>query len=302
MENKHERGFPTIPRQENVNIPQDEYLSLKNTLDRLIEELSAVESMKDMYNEVVDNDVKRDEQFKREFVQYFQVFSEKTDKMMDNFSKEFDYVSSLQEKVRNNELSRQVYLLEQQLQNEKAEIGIMLNKIDGCVGRINEHMERESMMFEEKISKLQQAIEEKIELMEQRITELQSDIEQKITVYNDVDGKLDKSLEDFQHTNNEKIADTVNSVTAFTKKQTDDAVGKIKELSQKTFDEIKSKTIDFMKQCSEMSQKEATKAAKHMMNQGRFDRKDKIIIIMCGIIIINELFTMIPSIIGNFAK
>ena len=77
MENKHERGFPTIPRQENVNIPQDEYLSLKNTLDRLIEELSAVESMKDMYNEVVDNDVKRDEQFKREFVQYFQVFSEK---------------------------------------------------------------------------------------------------------------------------------------------------------------------------------------------------------------------------------
>lgn len=262
--------LPTIPKNETKSIAKDEFETLKDTLDSLVEELSAVTDIKDAFSHVINEYKDKDERFKQDFVQYFTGFSEKVDQLTAEIKNEFDYVSFLQEKIKNNELTAQVYMLEHQLQAEKNEMTLLIQKIDACIKNVKDQQEMISTMFEEKINHLTRNVDEQIEK------------------YQDIDSRFEKSLEDYRHENSTMLTNTVNDVTNFMKKQNDDSLKGIKASAESTFKEIKKACIDFLKQCN----KEAALSAKYVMNKGKLEKKDIVIIIMCAAVIINELLNM----------
>ncbi|MCR4714272.1 MAG: hypothetical protein K5751_07825 [Treponemataceae bacterium] len=272
--------LPTLPKEDVTTFKTEEIKILQETLDRLVEELTTLEAIRETFNQVIANNTSKDEKFKKDFIQYFNVFSERTDRLLEKVTEEFNYSAYLQQKVANNELSSQVTLLEQQLQNEKTTLNIAVKNLEETTSRLEEQQEKEYSHLQEKLDDL-------------RIT-----LDERIRSYNDIDGKLEKSLNDFRKSNVAEINRTVQDIRAFTEKQHTDTNKSLVDTTKKAFEEIKEYCVNFLKECS----KEAAKAAKHAVNSGKLEKKDKIVIITCGIVIINELMFLIPYLIQYFNK
>ncbi|MBO4704839.1 MAG: hypothetical protein J5647_03780 [Spirochaetaceae bacterium] len=270
------RQLPTLPAVQTSEVKTEELFLLQETLDRLVEEITTVESVKDTFNQVIADKANKDEKFKTEIIQYFDVFTKKVDRLLEKTTEEFNYVSYLNEKIRSNELSRQVTLLEQQLANEKDTLNLTVKKLEEVTDNLEGRQEQEYAVFSEKLEEIKQNIDERI------------------SSYNGIDEKLENNLNDFRKSNVAEINRTVRDVKVYMQKQQTDMNKSLLDITQKAFGEIKDKCVDFLKECS----KEASKAAKHAVNSGKLEKKDIIVIVLCGLLILHEVLNIIPFLRG----
>ena len=262
--------LPTLPKQDMTQVKTEQFQLMNETLDRLVEELTTLEAIKDTFNQVIASSANKDEKFKKEFIQYFNVFSERTDRLLEKTTEEFNYSLYLQEKVNNKELSSQVTMLQQQLDKEKTTLDLAVKNLEETASRLVERQEKEFTVFQDKLE------------------ELRSVVDDRIRSYNDIDDKLETSLNDFRKSNVDEINRTVQDIKVFTEKQHTDTNKSLVETTQKAFGEIKDNCVSFLRECS----KEAAKAAKHAVNGGKLGGKDIIVIILCGLLIITQLLNI----------
>ena len=262
--------LPTLPKQDMTQVRTDQFQLMNETLDRLVEELTTLEAIKDTFNQVIADSANKDEKFKKDFIQYFSTFSERTDRLLEKTTEEFNYSLYLKEKVENKELSSQVSMLQQQLDNEKTTLNLAVKNLEEAASRLEARQEKEFLVFQDKLE------------------ELRTIVDDRIRSYNDIDDKLETSLNDFRKSNVDEINRTVQDIKAFTEKQHSDTNKSLVETTKKAFDEIKESCVNFLKEC----QKEASKAAKHAVNSGKLGGKDIIVIILCGLLIITQLMNI----------
>ncbi len=141
------------PKREALPYSRPENLSdIEKAIIELTEEISNITELRDALEQALESRNAADENFQQAVIDYFNSLQKKFDVFNERLTHEIDYGRELEERIKNADYSRQVLLLEKELQEERAKITIFT---DGISGLVREKMQ----VVEEKCSELKSADE-----------------------------------------------------------------------------------------------------------------------------------------------
>lgn len=204
-----EKTLPVKEKQELLPYEGEKRTTLEKAIMELSSELENLSELREAIEQSFDNKSMRDDKFQTEITQYFNSLTKKFEEFNERITREIDYNRELELKIEKNEYQGQVYLLEKQLNEERASITKVLDDISSTV-------KNSLMQITDKCRELKSADT----IIEDSITKFRSD--------------------SFAASENEYKALAVkceNALKSFT------------ENSSKTLDTVKKTAVEFIKQC-----------------------------------------------------
>ncbi len=198
------------PKREALPYSRPEHLSgIEKAVIELTEELSNITDLREALEHALASRNAADDNFQQSVVGYFNSLQKKFDEFSERLAHEVDYGRELEERIKNADYSRQVLLLEKELQEERAKIAIF-------IGEISDLVKEKMWLVEEKCSELKSADD----LIKEAIMKFRTDT--------------------FSATENEYKALKVNCESLL-RSFTEDA--------QKTLEAVKKQSMDFISHC-----------------------------------------------------
>jgi len=271
--NKSEQ--PDIAKEAlNPNMITVDRRKAENFLMVLEECIGDIQEQKTLVDTLVNNKDIELQSFKTETIQKFNNLIEATRELNEKIKASSSYESYLEERIKNANLSREIALLEQQLQKEKAEISEFVIKTDTFIRtEINEIKSKtnELISVDELIKNNLQSFKEEIN---KEIIKFTEEVEKEISEASDsfVQGTDNKQ--------NFLVAKCNEMLKAYTDK------------CQQHLETVQKQSIDFLKQCSCENKKLIEKVP--AVAEKKLTKKDYIIF---GLVALSVVSTMIKMVI-----
>lgn len=198
------------PKREALPYSRPEHLSeIEKVIVELTEELSNITDLRDALEHALNVSKAADENFQQAVVGYFNSLQKKFDDFSERMNREIDYGRELEERIKNADYSRQVLLLEKELQEERAKITIFTDGISDLV-------------------------KEKMRLVDEKCSELKS-----------ADGLIKDAILKFR---TDTFSATENEYRAL-KANCENLLRSFTEEAQKTLETVKRQSVDFLSHC-----------------------------------------------------
>ena len=132
-ESSTETRLPVKTKQELLPYEKENYSTIEKAIIELSEELANLSELRDSIEHSFENKTFSDDKFQSEVVSYFNLITKRFEEFNEKFSREIDYNRELELKIQNNEYKGQIYLLERQLNEERAAITKTIDEINKTV-------------------------------------------------------------------------------------------------------------------------------------------------------------------------
>lgn len=201
--------LPVKTKQELLPYEKENYSTIEKAIIELSEELANLSELRDSIEHSFDNKISADDKFQSEITSYFNLITKKFEEFNGKLTHEIDYNRELELKIQNNEYKGQIYLLERELNEERA-------TITKTIDEINKVVKENLLAVSDKCRELKSANN----IMEESISKFRGDA----------------------------IATSENEFKAL-KIQCEKMLQVFTENAQKTLETVKKTSIDFITQC-----------------------------------------------------
>lgn len=208
-ENKTDTRLPVKQKQELIPYKKENYSTIEKAVIELSEELANLSELRDSIEHSFENKTASDDKFQSEITSYFNSLTRKFEEFNEKFTHEIDYNRELELKIQNNEYKGQIYLLERELNEERATITKTIDEIN-------------------------KVVKENLLTLSDKCRELKS-----------ADNLIEESISKFR---GDAIAASENEFKAL-KMQCEKLLQTFTENAQKTLETVKKTSIDFITQC-----------------------------------------------------
>lgn len=128
-----ETRLPVKQKQELLPYEKENYSTIEKAVIELSEELANLSELRDSIEHSFDNKISADDKFQSEITSYFNLITKKFEEFNEKLTHEIDYNRELELKIQNNEYKGQIYLLERELNEERATITKTIDEINKVV-------------------------------------------------------------------------------------------------------------------------------------------------------------------------
>lgn len=125
--------LPVKQKAELLPYEKENYSTIEKAIIELSEELANLSDLRDSIEHSFENKSLADDKFQGEVTTYFNLITKKFEEFNEKFTHEIDYNRELELKIQNNEYKGQIYLLERELNEERATITKTLDEINKLV-------------------------------------------------------------------------------------------------------------------------------------------------------------------------
>ena len=125
--------LPVKTKQELLPYEKENYSTIEKAIIELSEELANLSELRDSIEHSFDNKISADDKFQSEITSYFNLITKKFEEFNGKLTHEIDYNRELELKIQNNEYKGQIYLLERELNEERATITKTIDEINKVV-------------------------------------------------------------------------------------------------------------------------------------------------------------------------
>ena len=132
-ESSTESRLPVKTKQELLPYEKENYSTIEKAIIKLSEELANLSELRDSIEHNFENKKFSDDRFQSEITSYFNLITKKFDEFNEKITHEIDYNRELELKIQNNEYKGQIYLLERELNEERATITKNIDEINRTV-------------------------------------------------------------------------------------------------------------------------------------------------------------------------
>jgi len=266
-------GMETITKQINNTQKQNmvtiERTKAENFLIVLEECIGDIEEQKNLIDKLIQSKNEELEGFQSQTISKFNALIEATSDLSEKIAATESYENYLAEQVRNANLSKEVAMLEQQLQKEKAEISKFIISTDNFITT--------------------------------RISDIESTVNELKSVNNIIEENIQKFKEELKNESSKAITQAENQLTENSDALVKGASNQFKilredcntmlksytEKCQQHLDTVKKQSIDFLKQC-EVENKKLIEKVPAVANS-KLSKKDVIIYVLAGVSIASLL-------------
>ena len=142
--------LPVKTKQEILPYEKENYSTIEKAIIELSEELANISELRDAIEHSFENKTATDDKFQAEVTTYFNSLRKQFEEFNEKFAREIDYNRELELKVQNNEYKGQIYLLERELNEERA-------KITKTIDEINQIVKDNMLSLSDKVRELKSA-------------------------------------------------------------------------------------------------------------------------------------------------
>ncbi|MBR1640607.1 MAG: hypothetical protein IJ688_14630 [Treponema sp.] len=128
-----ETRLPVKQKQELLPYEKENYSTIEKAIIELSEELANLSELRDSIEHSFENKTVSDDKFQTEVTSSFNSLTKKFEEFNEKFTYEIDYNRELELKIQNNEYKGQIYLLERELNEERATITKTIDEINKVV-------------------------------------------------------------------------------------------------------------------------------------------------------------------------
>ncbi|MBQ9622556.1 MAG: hypothetical protein IJR39_04365 [Treponema sp.] len=231
-----------------------------------------IEEQRELVDKLIESKNRELDVFQTETIKKFNALIESTQSLSEKIRSTESYENYLEEQVKNANLTKEVVMLEQQLQKEKAEVSLFIRDITNTVTVKLGDMETI-------VSELKTADN----IMEEKITQFKEDMTAETSRYEkSAESKLDEVGSHIQSTAESQIAGMRAECESMLKGYT--------EKCREHLETVKKQSIDFLKQCENENKKLIEKVP--AVANSKFSKKDIAIYLMAGVSIASLLVQM----------
>ena len=264
-----QNNIPETAKENSMNMVTIERTKAENFLIVLEECIGDIEEQKNLIDKLIQSKNEELEGFQSQTISKFNALIEATSGLSEKIAATESYENYLAEQVRNANLSKEVAMLEQQLQKEKAEISKFIISTDNFITT--------------------------------RISDIESTVNELKSVNNIIEENIQKFKEELKNESSKAIAQAENQLTENSDALVKGASNQFKilredcntmlksytEKCQQHLDTVKKQSIDFLKQC-EVENKKLIEKVPAVANS-KFSKKDVIIYVLAGVSITSLL-------------
>ena len=264
-----QNNIPETAKENSMNMVTIERTKAENFLIVLEECIGDIEEQKNLIDKLIQSKNEELEGFQSQTISKFNALIEATSGLSEKIAATESYENYLAEQVRNANLSKEVAMLEQQLQKEKAEISKFIISTDNFITT--------------------------------RISDIESTVNELKSVNNIIEENIQKFKEELKNESSKAIAQAENQLTENSDALVKGASNQFKilredcntmlksytEKCQQHLDTVKKQSIDFLKQC-EVENKKLIEKVPAVANS-KFSKKDVIIYVLAGVSIASLL-------------
>ena len=244
----------------------------ENFLIAIAECLENVQAQKEIVDKLVEVQQGGLENFKKDTITKFNAIVEATTDLKEKIVVAGNYQDYLAEQVKNANLQKDVVMLQQQLDKEKAEISQFLIKVDSFLTlKISE--------LETKVNELRNADD----IIENNIKKFKEELKSEATKHVD-------SIDNIVETSANSLVDGAKNQMAGLKAECNEMLKKYTEKCQSHLETVKKQSIDFLKQCENENKKLIEKVP--AVANSKISKKDIVIYAMAGVSIASLLVQM----------
>ena len=208
-ESSTETRLPVKQKQELLPYEKENYSTIEKAVIELSEELANLSELRDSIEHSFENKISADDKFQSEITSYFNLITKRFEEFNEKLTHEIDYNRELELKIQNNEYKGQIYLLERELNEERAAITKTLDEIN-------------------------KVVKENLLTLSDKCRELKS-----------ADNLIEESINKFR---GDAISASENEFKAL-KMQCEKMLKTFTENAEKTLETVKKTSIDFITQC-----------------------------------------------------
>lgn len=208
-ESPTETRLPVKQKQELLPYEKENYSTIEKAVIELSEELANLSELRDSIEHSFENKISADDKFQSEITSYFNLITKRFEEFNEKLTHEIDYNRELELKIQNNEYKGQIYLLERELNEERAAITKTLDEIN-------------------------KVVKENLLTLSDKCRELKS-----------ADNLIEESINKFR---GDAISASENEFKAL-KMQCEKMLKTFTENAEKTLETVKKTSIDFITQC-----------------------------------------------------
>lgn len=264
-----QNNIPETVKENSMNMVTIERTKAENFLIVLEECIGDIEEQKNLIDKLIQSKNEELEGFQSQTISKFNALIEATSGLSEKIAATESYENYLAEQVRNANLSKEVAMLEQQLQKEKAEISKFIISTDNFITT--------------------------------RISDIESTVNELKSVNNIIEENIQKFKEELKNESSKAIAQAENQLTENSDALVKGASNQFKilredcntmlksytEKCQQHLDTVKKQSIDFLKEC-EVENKKLIEKVPAVANS-KFSKKDVIIYVLVGVSIASLL-------------
>ncbi len=297
--------------------PQSQSL-IEKYLEKIIVELSEVEDLKNMVDEVVNAAKNGEEKFKDEFLKYFSEFQQRSEDLIVKLDDEVNIKENLRNRIEKNKAEQEALLLKRELEEERVRITSLCNEINKF---ITDQIQQNTDSLNNFCSEIQAKIDDKIqdvksstniilgkikEDSESTNYEIKEKMQSMSVTYDQVNKQFSDMFENFK--TSEEIAETkigekleefkqnsnsvmIHEITNI-KKTMESTLNEFKVAYVNTTGELKEKCICFLQECDLANKQILERIPKTSFSQKREIRKDRFIYALCSISIITFILQL----------
>ena len=231
-----------------------------------------IEEQKALVDRLIESKNGELEHFQSDTIKKFNALIESTQALSEKIRATESYENYLEGQVRNANLSKEVAMMEQQLQKEKAEVSLFIRDITNTVtAKLGD------------MAATVDALKSADNIIEEKITQFKDDMASESTRYEkSAEAKLDEVGTHIQSAAESQIAGMRAGCESMLRSYTDRC--------REHLETVKKQSIDFLKQCEEENKKLIEKVP--AVANAKFSKKDIAIYLMAGVSIASLLVQM----------
>ena len=231
-----------------------------------------IEEQRELVDRLIESKSRELDVFQSETIKKFNALIESTQDLSEKIRATESYENYLEEQVKNANLTKEVAMLEQQLQKEKAEVSLFIRDITNTVTVKLGDMETI-------VSELKSADN----IIEEKITQFKEDMTAETSRYEkSAESKLDEVGSHIQSAAESQIAGMRAECESMLRSYTDRC--------REHLETVKKQSIDFLKQCESENKKLIEKVP--AVANAKFSKKDIAIYLMAGVSVASLLVQM----------
>ena len=128
-----EKTLPVKEKQDLLPYDSEKKSAIEKAIMELSSELENLSDLREAIEQSFENKSMRDDNFQTEITQYFNSITKKFEEFNERMTREIDYNRELDLKIQNNEQQGTIYLLQKQLNEERASITKILDELSSLV-------------------------------------------------------------------------------------------------------------------------------------------------------------------------
>ena len=277
------------PVQKNEKISENivtvSQATAENFIMSLQDSINEIEEFKEYVSTKLNNKFSELERFENETINLFNSLLDSTKELSTKITTKESYSDYLEEQIKNKDLSKQVILLQQCLNKEKAEVSIFVQEI-------SETINTAVINIENKISELRNVndiIEENVKKIEEKFSSNYESITKKtIEQLEEFENKHDQSIMDLS----KKLLDASSNNENTFKAKCEELITKYTEKCQSHLNTLQETSISFLTQCKTQNEN-LVKQIPSIEVKNSVSKKDKILFITAVVSIACSLASLI---------